>query len=60
MTSKSQANFLAQIENTIQSTSGVNLDEEAANLMRFQQAYQAASKIIEMSNTLFDSILRIR
>jgi len=60
VTSKSQANFLAQIENTIQSTSGVNLDEEAANLMRFQQAYQAASKIIEMSNTLFDSILRIR
>lgn len=59
VTSKSQANFLTQIENTIQSTSGVNLDEEAANLMRFQQAYQAASKIIEMSNTLFDSILRI-
>lgn len=60
VTSKSQANFLTQIENTIQSSSGVNLDEEAANLMRFQQAYQASSKIIEMSNTLFDAILRIR
>ena len=31
---------------------------KAANLLRFQQAYQASSKIIEMSSTLFDSILR--
>lgn len=58
VTSKAQANLLAQTEKSIQSVSGVNLDEEAANLLRFQQAYQAASKIIEMSNTLFDSILR--
>ena len=59
VTSKAQANLLTQTENTMQSVSGVNLDEEAANLMRFQQAYQASSKIIEMSNKLFDSILRI-
>ncbi len=58
ITSKAQANLLVQTEKSIQSVSGVNLDEEAANLLRFQQAYQAASKIIEMSNTLFDSILR--
>ncbi|UJP01954.1 MAG: flagellar hook-associated protein FlgK [Nitrosomonas sp.] len=58
VTSKAQANLLAQTEQSIQSISGVNLDEEAANLLRFQQAYQAASKIIEMSSTLFDSILR--
>ncbi|MDO8893987.1 flagellar hook-associated protein FlgK [Nitrosomonas sp.] len=59
VTSKAQATLLKQTENTMQSVSGVNLDEEAANLMRFQQAYQASSKVIEMSNTLFDSILRI-
>jgi len=59
VTSKAQANLLTQTENTMQSVSGVNLDEEAANLMRFQQAYQASSKIIEMSGTLFDSILRM-
>ena len=58
VTSKAQANLLAQTEQSIQSVSGVNLDEEAANLLRFQQAYQASSKIIEMSSTLFDSILR--
>lgn len=40
-----------------ESVSGVNLDEEAANLLRFQQAYQASSKCIEIANTLFDTIL---
>jgi flagellar hook-associated protein 1 FlgK len=42
-----------------QSLSGVNLDEEAANLIRFQQAYQAASKLISVSSKLFDSILQL-
>jgi len=46
-----------QAYNRNQSTSGVNLDEEAANLMKFQQAYQAASQIISVANTLFDTIL---
>jgi len=59
VTSKAQANLLAQTEQSMQSVSGVNLDEEAANLIRFQQAFQASSKVIEISNTLFDSILRI-
>ena len=40
-----------------QSASGVNLDEEAANLLRFQQAYQASAKIIQASQTLFDALL---
>ena len=42
---------------TRESVSGVNMDEEAANLLRFQQAYLASSKCIEIANTLFDSIL---
>lgn len=58
VTSKAQANLLTQTQNSIQSISGVNLDEEAANLLRFQQVYQASSKVIELSKTLFDSILR--
>ena len=37
--------------------SGVNLDEEAADLMRLQQAYQAASQIIATADTLFQSLL---
>jgi flagellar hook-associated protein 1 FlgK len=39
------------------SVSGVNLDEEAANLIKFQQAYQAAAQMISIAGTLFDSIL---
>ena len=39
--------------------SSVNLDEEAAELLRFQQAYQAAAQVMRMSNQLFDSLLTI-
>jgi flagellar hook-associated protein 1 FlgK len=42
-----------------QSMSGVNLDEEAANLMRYQQAYQAAGKIMQTASLLFDTLLEI-
>jgi len=59
VTSKAQTNLLAQTNQSIQSISGVNLDEEAANLLRFQQAFQASSKVIEVSSTLFDTLLRI-
>jgi flagellar hook-associated protein 1 FlgK len=37
--------------------SGVNLDEEAANLLRYQQAYQAAAQLIRISGQLFDTLL---
>jgi flagellar hook-associated protein 1 FlgK len=39
------------------SVSGVNLDEEAANLLRFQKAYQAAAQVIAVAGTLFDTLL---
>ena len=37
--------------------SGVSLDEEAANLLRYQQAYQAAAQIIATANEMFESLL---
>jgi flagellar hook-associated protein FlgK len=40
--------------------SGVNLDNEAADLIRFQQAYQAAAKTMQIATQLFDSIIQIR
>jgi flagellar hook-associated protein 1 FlgK len=40
-----------------QSISGVNLDEEAANMLKYQKAYQASAKVISIANTLFDTIL---
>lgn len=51
--------LLAQTEAIQQSESGVNLDEEAANLLRYQQAYQAAGKVMQIANSLFDTLLSI-
>jgi flagellar hook-associated protein 1 FlgK len=52
-----QENLLAQAESAKSEVAGVNLDEEAADLVRFQQAYQAAAQVISIANTLFDSLL---
>jgi flagellar hook-associated protein 1 FlgK len=43
----------------LQSLSGVNLDEEAANLMRYQQAYQASAKVLQIASKVFDEILAL-
>ena len=40
-----------------ESVSGVNLDEEAANLIRYQQAYQAAAQVVQVANATFDTLL---
>lgn len=40
-----------------ESVSGVNLDEEAANMLKFQQAYQAAAQVIAVTGVLFDTLL---
>jgi flagellar hook-associated protein 1 FlgK len=42
-----------------QSVSGVNLDEEAAKLLQYQQAYQAAAKVIATAQTVFDALLNL-
>jgi flagellar hook-associated protein 1 len=46
-----------QAVNNQQSISGVNFDEEAANLLQWQQAYQAAAKALQIGSTLFQSLL---
>ncbi|MCP8687552.1 flagellar hook-associated protein FlgK [Marinobacterium sedimentorum] len=44
---------------TKSSLTGVNLDEEAARLVQFQQAYQASARLIAASQTIFDSLLAV-
>jgi len=56
---EAQSAMLAQTEAAMQSVSGVNLDEEAANLQRFQQAYQAAGQVMRIADSLFETILDI-
>lgn len=60
-----QVNLTAQetlakhAQDAMQSLSGVNLDEEAANIVRYQQAYQASAKMIEVAARLFDELLGV-
>ena len=49
-----------QLRAVQQSESGVNLDEEAANLIRYQQYYQANARVIDTAGTLMDTILNLR
>lgn len=49
--------ILSQSQSQWESISGVNLDEEAANLIRFQQSYQASARVIQVSSELFDTII---
>jgi flagellar hook-associated protein 1 FlgK len=54
-----QQGLLDHATQALQSTSGVNLDEEAANLLRYQQAYQASAKVLEIASKVFDEILAL-
>lgn len=61
------ADYLAQVSTTVasdaeqtrSSQAGVNLDEEAAKLMQFQQGYQAAAKMLQAAQSLFDQLLSV-
>jgi len=52
-----QAVVLSNAESAVSSTSAVNLDEEAANLIKFQQSYQAIAQVVAVVSTMFDSLL---
>jgi flagellar hook-associated protein 1 FlgK len=49
-----------QLRAVQQSESGVSLDEEAANLIRYQQFYQANARVIDTAGTIMDTILNLR
>lgn len=54
-----QTSLTGQIKAFQQSASGVNQDEETANLLMFQQMYQANAKVIQTASTMFDAVLGI-
>lgn len=59
VTGKAETELLAQAMASQQSESGVNLDEEATNLLRYQQAYQAAGKMMQIASQMFDTLLTL-
>ncbi|MBD3670062.1 MAG: flagellar hook-associated protein FlgK [Gammaproteobacteria bacterium] len=52
-----QQTLLRQARNAREEVSGVNLDEEASDMLRFQQAYQAAAQVISAANSTFDELI---
>jgi len=60
------ANYASDVSSTIAANlekdrtgvSGVNLDEEASKLLQYQQAYQASAKMIQVANSIFDTLLQ--
>lgn len=46
-----------QIESQVQSVSGVSMDDEMANMLRFQRSYQAAAKVLSQMDAMFDDLL---
>lgn len=54
-----QASLRDQAVAARDSVAGVNLDEEAANMLRFQQAYQAAAQVIATANLMFDELIGV-
>lgn len=57
VTGQAQQVLLKQAIDSEESVSGVNLDEEAANLLKYQQAYQANAKVISTVDAVFQSLL---
>ncbi len=57
ITMSAQESLLTAAEADRAATSGVNLDEEAAAVMKFQQAYQASAQVISTANSLFATLL---
>jgi flagellar hook-associated protein 1 FlgK len=56
---KTQEFIVGQLDNYISEISGVSLDEESANIIRFQRSYQAAAKIISSIDEVYASLLAI-
>jgi flagellar hook-associated protein 1 FlgK len=54
---ETEQSLLRSAEDRLEGLRGVNLDEEATNLIRYQQAYQAAAQVISVANDIFDTLL---
>ena len=58
-TQKADTAVLTNLEAQRNEISGVNLDEEAANLLKYQQLYSASTKVLQTGNQMFNSLLMI-
>ena len=59
-TSDTQKSVVSQLTDRQQSVSGVNLDEEYANLTKYQQYYMANAQVLQTASTVFNALINIR
>lgn len=52
------SNIATSVENDRSNVSGVNLDEEAAKMLQYQQAYQASGKMMQLAQNIFETLLQ--
>jgi flagellar hook-associated protein 1 FlgK len=57
--SSHQADLMTYLENYRESISGVSLDEEMVNLVKFEAAYNAAAKMVSMADDMLDTLMNI-
>jgi flagellar hook-associated protein 1 FlgK len=57
MRSENQTGVLSAVRGQRESMSGVSLDEEAAELMKFQRAYQASARVISIIDSMLDTVV---
>jgi flagellar hook-associated protein 1 FlgK len=57
-TAEVSSSLAASLESDRASVSGVNLDEEASKLLQYQQAYQASAKVIQIAQSIFDTLIQ--
>lgn len=60
MSSQISAGVSTQADAAVAARTGVNLDEEAARLIQYQQSYQAAAKVLQIAQTVFDTLLQLK
>jgi len=56
---ESQANLVSRLEMQRENISGVNLDEEAADLIRYQRAFEGAAKVMSVANQMLDRLMEL-
>ena len=59
LTLKSQESIMAHLERQRESISGVNIDEEMVDLVRFQQAFEAAARFIDTVNQMSTTLINM-
>jgi flagellar hook-associated protein 1 FlgK len=58
LAAQQSASVATDAQQAVTSKSGVNLDEEAARLIQFQQSYQAAAKLLQIAQSVIDTLLQ--